>query len=67
MVLNLAVYVSICPSFKSQKPSENPIFRTFLAKNSILAYFSLKITKLGKISNYDVIVTSYHTQDFVLF
>ena len=33
--------------------------RTFLAKNSILAYISLKIAKLGKIGNDDVIVTSY--------
>ena len=31
------------------------VFRTFLAKNSILAYISLKIGNLGKIGNYDVI------------
>ena len=30
------------------------VFRTFMAKNSILAYISLKIGNLGKIGNYDV-------------
>ena len=47
------------PSFTSKTPSEIPMFRTFLAKNSILAYISLKIAKLGKIGNYDVIATPY--------
>ena len=32
------------PSFISQKPSEIPIFGTFLTKFSILAYVSLKIS-----------------------
>ena len=31
----------------------------FFGENSILAYISLKIAKLGKIGNYDVIVTAY--------
>ena len=47
------------PSFMSKTPREIPIFRTFLAKNLILAYMSLKISNLDKISNNDVIVTSY--------
>ena len=47
------------PSFISKKSGEILIFRTFLAKNSILAYISLKIAKLGKIGNYYVIVMSY--------
>ena len=60
MVLNVTVLLETSfLSFISKKPSEIPIFRTFLAKNSILAYISLKIAKLGKIGNYDVIVTSY--------
>ena len=29
------------PSFMSKKPGEIPIFRPFLAKNSILVYISL--------------------------
>ena len=44
---------------KQKNTGEILIFRTFLAKNSILAYISLKIAKLGKLGNYDVIVTSY--------
>ena len=60
MVLNLTVYVrNIISFFYKQKPKEIPIFRTFLAKNSILAYMSLKIAKLSKLGNYDVIVRSY--------
>ena len=59
MVLNLTVYVrNIISSFISkEKKGEILIFRTILAKN--VAYISLKIAKLGKIDNYDVIVTSY--------
>ena len=45
-------------SFISKKSGEIPIFRTFLAKKSISAYISLQIGCLGKIDNYDVIVTS---------
>ena len=46
-------------SLISKNPSEILAFRTFLVKNSILAYISLKIDKLRKIGNYVVIVTSY--------
>ena len=59
MVLNLTLYVILIFFFYKQNPGEIPIFRTFLAKNSILAYISLKISKLGKIGNYDVIVMSF--------
>ena len=59
VVLNVTVYVqNIISFFYKQKTGEILIFRTFLAKNSILAYVSLKIGKLGKIVNCDVIVTS---------
>ena len=37
----------------------NILYLDFLAKNSILAYISLKIGNLGKIGNYDVIVMLY--------
>ena len=47
------------PSFISKITGEILISITCLAKNSILAYISLKIAKFGKIGNYDVIVTSY--------
>ena len=62
MVLNLTVYVRNIISFsykQKEKNGEITIFRIFLAKNLILAYISLKTTKLGKIGNYDVIVLSY--------
>ena len=45
--------------FINKKPGEIVIFKTFLAKNSILVYISLKIGNLDKIGDYDVIVTSY--------
>ena len=44
---------------KSQTPGEIPIFRTFLAKFSILAYNSLKIGYFELKHDYDVTVTSY--------
>ena len=47
------------PSLISQKPGEIPIFRTFLAKFSILAYISLKIGYFELGHDYDVTVTSY--------
>ena len=62
MVLNRTVYVrNIISFFYNQKikTGEIPIFRTFQMKNSILTFISLKIAKLGKIGNCDVIVTSY--------
>ena len=62
MVLNLTVGLylrNVISSFVSKKPGEIPIFRTFLAKDAILAYISLLIGYLGKIDNYDVIVRSY--------
>ena len=46
------------PSLISQKPGEIPIFRTFLAKFSILAYISLKIGYFELGHDYDVTVTS---------
>ena len=54
-------------SFISKKSGEMPISRTFLAENSILTYISMKIAKLGKIGNYDVIVTLYTRYSFKLF
>ena len=42
LVLNLTVYVrNVIFLFYKQKPGEIPISKTFLAKNSILAYISL--------------------------
>ena len=43
---------------KQTKTGEILVFKTFLAKSSILASISPKIGKLGKIGNYDVVVTS---------
>ena len=60
MVLNPTVYVKNVTSFYNiKKNGEIPRSRTFLAKILLLAYISLKIGNLGKIDNYDVIVTSY--------
>ena len=47
------------PSFVRKKTVKFRYLELFLTKNSVLAYISLKIAKLGKIRNYDVIVTSY--------
>ena len=47
------------PFFISKKPGEIPIFVTFLAKKSILAYISLKIDIFRSALLYYVIVTSY--------
>ena len=46
-------------SFFIRGKKRRPILRIFLEKNSIVAYIELKIAKLGKVGNYDVIVTSY--------
>ena len=46
------------PFFVSKKPGEIPIFGTFLAKNSVLAYILLKKTFWSAMFYY-VIVTSY--------
>ena len=61
MDLNLTLYVRniIFFFYKQKQTGEIPIFTTFLAKNSILAYISLKMAKLNKIGNYGVIVPSY--------
>ena len=49
MVLNLTAYIrNIIFFFYKEKPGEIPIFGTFLAKKSILAYVALKIIKLEK-------------------
>ena len=45
------------PFFISKKPGKIPIFGTFLAKNSILAYISLKIDIFWSDDLYDVIIT----------
>ena len=47
------------PFFISKKTGEIPIFRTFLAKKSILAYISLKIDIFRSAMFYNVIVTSW--------
>ena len=39
-------------SFIRKKTDEIPIFKTFFVINSILAYISLKIAKLGKIGSH---------------
>ena len=44
------------PSFLSQKSDEIPIFRTFLAKFSILIYISLEIGYFELGHDYDVTV-----------
>ena len=54
------------PSLISQKPGEIPIFRTFLAKFSILAYISLKISYFELGHDYEVTVISYFGCGWVL-
>ena len=58
--LNLQNMLEISlPFFISKKPGGIPIFGTFLAKKSILAYISLKIDIFRSAILYYVIVTSY--------
>ena len=47
------------PFFIGKKPGETPIFGTFLAKKTILAYISLKIDIFRSAMLYYIIVTSY--------
>ena len=53
------------PFFVSKKPGEIPIFWTFLAKKSILAYISLKIDIFRLAMFYYVIATSYIDRFFM--
>ena len=55
--LESILYVKNVIFFYKEKPGEILMLRTFLAKNSILAYISLCIVNLSKIGNYKIIVT----------
>ena len=58
MDLKLTEHVTNIISLLKQKPGEIPIFGTFLAKKSILAYISIKIDIFRSAMFYYVIVTS---------
>ena len=60
MAFKLTVYINMSfPTLIIQKLGDISIFRTFLAKCSILAYISLKIGYFELGHDYDVTVTSY--------
>ena len=60
MILNLTVYIRNAISFSyKQKARWNSDIYNFFGEKLNLAFISLKLGNLGKIGNYDVIVTSY--------